>query len=139
MLLESCDRSFAAAVRCPLDQLGVRDGYSVERAGRLVTTTSVARWTLLVSSLSSYRYFFILGFVISILQPCASINDPPARPGGRDNREIKVSFNNKKSALYAGFWLACLALVAAQAQAQDDGSGIPAGGGNVVHADAAFR
>jgi hypothetical protein len=92
----------------------------VERAGCLTTTTSVANWTLLVSfiDLSLCVYSRLRD---RKLATCASINSPPARLGEGDKREIKVAFNNKKSALLAGFWLVCLGLAAAHAQ--DDGGG----------------
>ena len=62
ILLEPCDKGagFAAATR---------KVFYEKRAVCLTTIVGAARWTLLVSSLSTYRYFFILGFVIEYLQP----------------------------------------------------------------------
>ncbi len=62
ILLEPCDRGAGFAV-------ATRKVFYEKRAVCLTTIVGAARWTLLVSSLSTYRYFFILGFVIEYLQP----------------------------------------------------------------------
>ena len=120
MLLEPCDRSFAAAVRCPLDLIGVRNALC--RESRLPDDDYIGRQldsaSIFVIDLSLFLYSRLRD---RKLATCASINSPPARLGEGDKREIKVAFNNKKSALLAGFWLVCLGLAAAQAQ--DDGGG----------------